>query len=152
MPSDLHHLLLGILEALCDEVERLLLRDGVLGHPRLLGLERKQLGFSCTQTSTLCYKLTYIKYICSVAWLGLTLNFQKDDIFRENLRQDYLEEVGYLPCRQEHTGYGAGRFSCFFIHYVVHLEPPNYQHLWRQYTTKILSHNDAPTILMLVYM
>jgi hypothetical protein len=57
MLSDLHHFLLGILEALCDEVERLLLSDGVLGHPRLLGLEREQLGLSCTQTSTLCYKL-----------------------------------------------------------------------------------------------
>jgi hypothetical protein len=37
-----------------------------------------------------------------------------------------------------------------FIHNVVHLEQPNYQHLWRQYTTKILKHDDAATSLMLV--
>jgi hypothetical protein len=72
MLSDLHHLLLGILEALCDEVERLLLRDGILGHPRFFGLEREQLGFSCTQTSTLCLKLIIVQYACcSSAWLGL---------------------------------------------------------------------------------
>ena len=41
-----HHLLLGVLEALCDEVERLVLGDGVLGHARLLGVETLQLGLA----------------------------------------------------------------------------------------------------------
>jgi hypothetical protein len=77
----LHHLLLGILEALCDEVERLLLRNGVLGHPRLLGLEREQLGFSCTR---------HQHCATSSAWLGLILTFQKDGLFRENPSQEYL--------------------------------------------------------------
>ena len=42
-----HHLLLGVLEALCDEVERLVLGDRVLGHTRLLGVETLQLGLAC---------------------------------------------------------------------------------------------------------
>ena len=42
-----HHLLLGVLEALGDEVERLVLGDGVLGHTRLLGVETLQLGLAC---------------------------------------------------------------------------------------------------------
>ena len=41
-----HHLLLGVLEALGDEVERLVLGDGVLGHARLLGVETLQLGLA----------------------------------------------------------------------------------------------------------
>ena len=41
-----HHLLLGVLEALCDEVERLVLGDRVLGHTRLLGVETLQLGLA----------------------------------------------------------------------------------------------------------
>ena len=41
-----HHLLLGVLEALGDEVERLVLGDRVLGHSRLLGVETLQLGLA----------------------------------------------------------------------------------------------------------
>ena len=40
-----HHFLLGVLEALGDVVEGLVLGDGVLGHPGLLGLEVPELGF-----------------------------------------------------------------------------------------------------------
>ena len=39
-----HHLLLGVLEALRDVVEGLVLGDGVLGHPGLLRLEVPELG------------------------------------------------------------------------------------------------------------
>ena len=39
-----HHLLLGVLEALGDVVEGLVLGDGVLGHPGLLRLEVPELG------------------------------------------------------------------------------------------------------------
>ena len=39
-----HHLLLGVLEALRDVVERLMLGDGVFGHPGLLRLEVPELG------------------------------------------------------------------------------------------------------------
>ena len=42
----LHHFLLGVIEALCDEVQGLLLRDGILGHPCLLRLEGHQLGLA----------------------------------------------------------------------------------------------------------
>jgi hypothetical protein len=78
----LHHLLLCILEALCDEVEWLLLRDGVLGHPRLLGLEREQLGFSCTQTSTLCYKPECSKHAVAQRGIkGLLYLFKRTDFF-----------------------------------------------------------------------
>ena len=45
-----HHLLLGVLEALGDEVERLVLGDGVLGHTRLLGVETLQLGLACNMS------------------------------------------------------------------------------------------------------
>ena len=41
-----HHLLLGVLEALGDEVERLVLGDRVLGHTCLLGVETLQLGLA----------------------------------------------------------------------------------------------------------
>lgn len=41
--GELNHLLLGIVEALRDEIERLMLGDGILGHTGLLRLEGLQL-------------------------------------------------------------------------------------------------------------
>ncbi len=109
--------------------------------------------FLHTAISPLCYKLTYIKYICSVAWLGLILTFQRDGLLRENPSKDYLQEVGYLPGKniqimilEFSTGWNESHLGFSTLCCTSSAN----QLYCGDNTTKILNHDDAPTRLMLV--